>query len=136
MSTGSISSVSCFNMCILILRLPTTHLYVKILLSDPNLLVISAQKRSKNSYDVIFVHLKNEKKLIFFQPKRLFFQISNGPRKFFSIVFWHLRNILLYYGLIEFVRVRTTCTLDLDHFKINDLTEYKCPLLAQRHIPC
>ena len=109
-------------MCILILCWPTTYLYIKILLSDPNFLVTPLQRRSKILYDVIFVHLKNEKKLFFFQQKRPFFKTSNRPRQFFSILLWHLINFLLSNGLTELVRVRTkhTSTLGEDHIKINN----------------
>ena len=123
MSTGSISSVSCFNICILILCLPTTYSYVKILLSDPNFLVTSPQRRSKISYDVIFVHLKMRKNYFFFSKNVLSFRSQKGHDSFFSIFLSHLSNILLSYGLIELARVctRRTSTLGVDHFKVYDL---------------
>ena len=100
MSTGSISSVSCFNMCILILCWPTTYLYIKILLSDPNFLITSLQRRSKILYEVIFVHLKNEKKLFFFFNKNVlslrpqtgrdsfFLSFCGILSTFFSLMVW------------------------------------------------
>ena len=123
MSAGSISSVSYFNLCILILCLPTTYLYVKVLLSGLNFLVTSAQRRSKISYDVIFVHLKNEKKLIFFQRKCPFFQISKIPRQFFFYPFVASQQ---YFFLLRFNRIgqsayEDTSTLGVDHFKVYDL---------------
>ena len=87
-----------------------------------NILVTSAQRRSKLSYDVIFVHLKKWEKNFFSTKTSFILDLKQTATVFFSILLWHLSNIHLSHGLIELVRVRTrrTSTLGVDHFKSNN----------------
>ena len=70
-----------------------------------------------------FCSPKKWEKTKFFWTKTSFLSDLKQAATVFSILLWHLRNILLSYDLIEFVRVCTRCTstLGVDHFKVYEL---------------